>query len=883
MNNIKKICVMMLVVLFCLQTGNNSFRAENNTTSNPINIKLQDLSGINAVESPDKLINGKKLVLADSGCELYYGESFSDFVFKDSTGKVWPSNPAIYSDNQATLSSNDAKAKAYSQLDILYFDSVGKNYAMSTYPDAINGKDLHQVVAQKSEDSLYLTYTFGKKEADMTMFRAISTEKYQEIVDRAAQFAKEKKITLIEKSLLNRCYVEFDLTKADSAEAKTMTERYPGVNKLKKIHLIVNTLTIIEKNKLEKLTIKLGYKKEDILREHKIVGGGEDVSGSPYYIIPIKIKIDQGNLVISVLTTKIEMVKRGYYLNKINVFPQFGGTPATEKGYTFLPDGSGMIINHNSSEKTMTKLSIPFYGTDWGLNIHNKSLMESTSIFPVFGTTDLKNGFLAVVEKLDAVSGVMDELPDSTSPYSRIYPWVYYQPMDTVYLDGRSRTNKLFKFSAKKPTDDFQAKYMFISGNAADYSGMAALYRSYLNEQKVLAKDGKNQLPVNITAIGSVQKKKNSFGIPVTYNHLLTSYDDVLKIYNDLNSIGIENASLRLEGWMNGGIRQSLSSKVNLQKEQGGREGFDRLLATVKAKGYKFYPEVDLFAAYSKGFMSGYKEKRDSIKFMDKSIGTFSMFEPATGERSISGMKGVIINPLSYQWIYESFINSFEQFGYKNISISKAGSFLAANYDENKPVLRNESEEFIKSALSIAAKKGYQIMTESGNQYALPFADNIINVPLSSSGYRIQSRSIPFVSMVLHSYKQYSSPTTLSAKDMQLQKMKCLENASGLQFKVIAKDTSAIKDSDLESDFSIIDAKRLKEIKDYYTEINSFYKMVSDSEMTVHQEIEKGVYRILYANGVELYLNYNETDYTSGSIKISPMNYLVMETGVVKK
>lgn len=874
---------MMLIVIFCLQTGNNSFKAENNTTANTINIKLQDLSGIKPIESPDKLINGKKLVLSDSGCELYYGESYSDFSFKDSTGKVWPSNPAIYSDNQASLASNDAKAKAYSQLDILYYDSVGKNYAMSTYPDAINDKDLYQVVAQKSEDSLYLTYTFGKKEADMIMFRAMSTEKYKEIVDRAEQFAKEKKITLIEKSLLNRCYVEFDLAKADADEVKTITERYPGVNKLRKIQLIVNSLTIIEKNKLEKLTIKLGYTKQDVLSEHKIVGGGEDVSGSPYFIIPLKIKIDQGNLVISVLTSKIEMVKKGYYLYKINIFPQFGGTIATERGYSFVPDGSGIIISHDSTEKIMTKLSIPFYGTDWGLNIHNKSLMESTAIFPVFGTTDLKNGFLAVVEKLDAVSGVMAELPDSTSPYSRIYPWVYYQPMDTVYLDGRSRTNKLFKFSAKKPTDDFQAKYMFISGKTADYSGMATIYRTYLNEQKVLTKDGKNQLPVNITAIGSVPKKKNSFGIPVTYNHLLTSYDDVLKIYNDLNSIGIENASLRLEGWMNGGIRQSLPSKVNLQKEQGGREGFNRLLATVKAKGFKLYPEVNLFAAYSKGFMSGFKEKRDSIKFMDKSVGIISMFEPATGERSNSGSRGVIINPQSYQWIYESFLNSFEEFGYKNISISKAGSFLASNYNENNTVLRNESEEFIKSALSIAAKKGYQIMTESGNQYALPFADNIINVPLSSSGYRIQSRSIPFVSMVLHSYKQYSSPTTLSAKDMQLQKLKCLENASGLQFKVIAKDTSAIKDSDLESDFSIIDAKRLKEIKDYYTEINSFYKMVSNSEMTAHKELAKGIYKIIYANGVELYLNYNETAHIGGSIKISPMNYLVMETGVVKK
>ena len=41
-------------------------------------------------------------------------------------------------------------------------------------------------------------------------------------------------------------------------------------------------------------------------------------------------------------------------------------------------------------------------------------------------------------------------------------------------------------------------------------------------------------------------------------------------------------------------------------------------------------------------------------------------------------------------------------------------------------------------------------MVDRGNAYALPYADAIVNLPTSSSGYSLVNASIPFYQMVIH-------------------------------------------------------------------------------------------------------------------------------------
>ena len=120
---------------------------------------------------------------------------------------------------------------------------------------------------------------------------------------------------------------------------------------------------------------------------------------------------------------------------------------------------------------------------------------------------------------------------------------------------------------------------------------------------------------------------------------------------------------------------------------------------------------------------------------------------------------------------------------------------MNSDFDSDKPYNREDSKAFTTQMLEKLSEK-YDVMVNGGNAYVLPYADHILDIPTESSNYLRASESVPFVSMVLHGYVNYTGSALNMQGDVQYSLLKAIENGANLYFVLSNQNTNALKESD---------------------------------------------------------------------------------------
>lgn len=79
-------------------------------------------------------------------------------------------------------------------------------------------------------------------------------------------------------------------------------------------------------------------------------------------------------------------------------------------------------------------------------------------------------------------------------------------------------------------------------------------------------------VPVAVEILGAVDKVEQICGIPVSRPLALTTYEEAEEMITDLKKSGIEDLSVKLSGWANGGINQKILKKVKLVGRLGSKK-----------------------------------------------------------------------------------------------------------------------------------------------------------------------------------------------------------------------------------------------------------------------------------------------------------------------
>lgn len=556
-------------------------------------------------------------------------------------------------------------------------------------------------------------------------------------------------------------------------------------------------------------------------------------------------------------------------------FMQFFGSVEQDKvpGYFMLPDGSGALIRFKKSQNYSAGFEKKIYGTDLSIDKSKEQVNlngnrtddyateENQVMLPVYGIVHGENqNAVFVTVNSGAEYTFLNAIPAGVSNVD--YNWAAFKFVYRSLFDKRVSNSK----TVNAPQDNknkvnVSLTYNFLCGDDANYSGMARFYREKLTKEKVLNKKSNkdSELPLLVNVMASEVKKgflSNSLSV-------LTSSNDATKIVKDLKKSGINNLTLLLSGWISGGYNGSDFASVSFEKEVGTEKEIKALKDRVVKQGGRFALAVNTVTAN--------KDQINITRHAALNASENAMVVETPNRTLMYPSKYFIKTSRTLSYIDE--INSkLNDFGILYESLAK---YLYADYTPDLEYSRSEAQKAIVKAVS---KSKRTVMTDCANLYMLPITDAIVQMPVTNSQYLYETDSIPFLQMVLRGSIDYYAPYSNQGFYSDFSILKMIEYGSYPSFLVMNADNFELYNTPIADYFSLCYKDWKSTINDVYSKVSNALKSVQGAQMLSHTVLSDGVYKVAYDNGIFVYLNYNNTNYTlpDGTV-ISAINYAIKE------
>ena len=214
------------------------------------------------------------------------------------------------------------------------------------------------------------------------------------------------------------------------------------------------------------------------------------------------------------------------YITSIWLLPAFGANTEQAKGFVFVPDGCGAIMNYLEVSRSTENINIPVYGEEQTIDEYNANARTQQIVnrpneayFPMFAISQNENGVMGVISEGDAISSINAYKASRANAYTGVSPQVDYRTVSHAVIGGRV-VQGVSQIADKFP--DFKVDY-YLFDKAPTYTDFAEYYRELLKkEEKISQNNSKLGLALNI--VGAMDIQSHIFGIPCRKVVSLTTY-----------------------------------------------------------------------------------------------------------------------------------------------------------------------------------------------------------------------------------------------------------------------------------------------------------------------------------------------------------------------
>ncbi len=586
----------------------------------------------------------------------------------------------------------------------------------------------------------------------------------------------------------------------------------------------------------------------------------------------LNVQLENGNLVVNIPADSIveynpniwDSAEQFYILRNIVVFPYFGSTRSENDGYVFIPDGSGALISLESAPETKASFSLDVYGDDLGymsptFRVRALSIKPIERVtMPIFGMVhDVGNtGFYVIGEEGASYSELNFKSAGLINDYYSTYFKYRYRES---YEQYQSRSNEdQYRIAFQDDINDYDVtlRYNFLSGNDADYVGMAKSYQSYLLDNDQLGPKNRteySETPTKIDFIGT----EITQGILSTKTQEATTYNEIVDTLKTLEQDGYTEVltSLKTFDMRNSGYR------FDIFRQLGGKNDFKDMMEYFEASDIAFSYYIDYTRSYE--------------SYSRKHAQTLSKREIYHVELSRMFFAHLVNDTSYYLEFAQDDVDEMKEYNIESVTLSGLDRAIYTSYKDGIKYSTENINE-VNDTLAYFNDNGITTGMYLPDAYMYQYVNEYYDAPLSSSDFSFIVASVPFVQLVLGGYVDMYSPYLNFASDEEITLLRLVEYGVFPSYILTGGSTYDIKKTN-SSNVYISEYGILKNRMDlYYAKINEGLTSTIGKEMIDHIFLASGVVLVEYDDGTQLIINYNDEVVTVDTTLVPAKGYVVI-------
>ena len=549
-------------------------------------------------------------------------------------------------------------------------------------------------------------------------------------------------------------------------------------------------------------------------------------------------------------------------LSAVYAFPFLGYTfRGEEEGYMLIPDGCGALIDlKDNFEKFQQPFKAPVYGYDYGIVEETtgaftpyKEAIElnqtQTVLAPVFGMVHSKKqmGFIGIIES-GQYNAEIEAYPNgAVTQYNWITAKFIYR---NQYILPASKKTGFPAVEEDIQRFDIVVNYLLVNGGEANYAGLAKAYRQYLlSHGRLPAHQGQKAIRLDFLG-GDAEKAMvgNKF-IP------MTTAEQVAEILNTLSAEEKGSILATYNAWQPRG-RFGILSEAKLDIRLGSIE---QLSVTDK--------QTDL--ALGGDFLRNYtgtKEAQTVFRLNEKQL------------ISTSGLPlHKTVTYMTPQAISETVAKTSDSLTKKGITkmlVDGASKHLVSFRQGEKMISRTQSASILQNSMKTAHEK-IRLSLSAPFSYLWKYSDDFLDFQLYGSNYKFSSKEIPFFAIVLQGSMALYGEYANYQPNQKEYFLKLAESGIAPGFLMTYSETSGLLYTDSKNLYAAYYKNSLGMINEYYNQFATLFQKTDGSEIVDH-ESNDGVSKTVYANGVSVYVNFNDTEKTADNgLMLKPLSFQV--------
>lgn len=773
------------------------------------------------------------------------------------TGKVWYSTPPDAANDAMALAAE--KNKLQSTLIMSFSKDTGLETVYNNFGYGVNN-GLYEI--ETGSDFVKINYTLGDIEREYIIPPVITATEFDEWLGKMAKTDASK---------VKEYYKKYDINKLGRNDNKEeLLAMYP-IMETEVIYVLRDSANSKRRVTFEQLFADAGYTMEDY-EAHKALAQSEMTTDKPIFNVSMVYRLEGDELVVEVPFSEMEY-QEDTPIYTISMLPYFGAGGVADEGFLMVPEGGGAIINFNNGKTSQNQYYTNMYGRDYALVLEDLVNYPSAS-FNAFGIANGEDSFICMLEGGAPYAAIQADIAGKNHSYNfanAVYTVCYREKYDV----GQIANSDIYVYIEDLPDETLSQRYRFVDSNS--YIDMAKEYQDYLfdNYGDVLTANTDTSTPVTFEIVGAVDKVRQILGIPTSMPLKLTTFDEAGQMITELKNDGIDNMSVKLTGWCNGGVKQQMLTKVKPISSLGGKKDLEALVDTAKNLGVDLYLEGITQYAHNSNIFDGFFSYADAAKTIAKERAELFQYSAVTyAAREGADSYWLLHTDLAHE-MTDNLIKATTGYGtgvaFKDLGMDLSSDFYKKDVRSRQSVMNDQVEK-----LKAVKASGQNVMINFGNMYALPYSEVVTNMELDGNKHTILDANVPFLQTAIHGYINYTgTPINITGNDV-IEVLTAAEYGAGLHFTFMRETAFALQKTLYTEYYGSDYATWHDRMLEIYTRYNSELGHTYNQQIVDHQVFTEDVRCTTYEDGTKVYVNYGNKDYTTEDGLVPANDYKVI-------